>query len=577
MNYTISGSGNMFVIRNNDTFQVQKIPRNECWYTFVNTDAPILYKIYYKVPERMLLEDAAGVDYTKFQKEDGTLFGSDIAFQHFLDGILTSETDMSSGFQKSAFGEMTVETLEPVVQMTAVYGLTPKARTIQFGSGTAGANDNIFFASTGAAINSGGNVFTERQLHYRAGQGALARGTVIFDTPASGSTQSWGIGNASDAYLFIYNMSGIFGVERRFGGHVIIQKLTISTPSSGSENATITIDGTGYTVPLTSGTAVHNTNEIAVSLNSQVSNWFFTQNNGFVICRSVLPAPSVGAFTLSSATAVGTFAEIAAGTNITSDFIAQTDWNYDKMDGTGPSGMTLDHQKGNVYAISFQYLGFGNTHFSIEDSETGKFQEVHQLKYANNNTTPSVSNPSFRINWHAENTTNDTDITINGASCAGFIEGKIGHTELGNATVNTKSVGTSVFTSILTLRNRITFGTNVNLSQILPQVGTVFADSSKGAIINICKGTVSNPITLGGTPDFAYHDEDNSIAEIDTDGTTVTGGKLVHSFIAGQGGAIDLRDFNELLLAGETMTIAAEIISGSSSDVTVTINWDEEL
>ena len=569
--------GHNTIFDNGSTYK--PFPSHKCRYTVVSG----LFKFYDQDEPKTLYNKITSGAYTDFQNQNGDSFASETAFKSYLNTALGGGTSTGSGSGSdvktpvTAFGELMTESMTPVIQMSALYGLLPKGRTVEIGSGTAGANENLFFASTGAATNSSSAVFSERQLHYKPGQGALARGTAMFDTPANGNIQRWGLQTAADGYVFGYNSSSVFGISRIYGGHVAIQKLTITTPASGSENATITIDGTGYTVPLTAGTAVHNTNEIANSLNSQIPLWRFSQNNGFVICRSLLDDPITGAFTLSSSTAVGTFSEIADSNEVSVDFIPQTSWNVDKMDGTGVSGMTLDQQKGNVYQIAFQYLGFGNIHFFIENSENGDFQEVHQIKYTNNNIIPSVGNPTFRITWSSINSTNSTDITVNGASCAAFVQGNIVHTETGRARENSKSVGISSFLNILTIRNRTVFGTNVNLSEVIPQLVTAYADTVKGAIIEICKGTFDSPITLGGTPDFQYEDENNSVVEYDVDGTSVTGGKLVHSFIAGQAGEVDLTKFDELLLSGETLTIAARAISGSSADVTVTLNWDEEL
>ena len=39
--------------------------------------------------------------------------------------------------------------------------------------------------------------------------------------------------------------------------------------------------------------------------------------------------------------------------------VYQTDWNVDAMDGTGPSGATLDISQGNIYQINFSWYGYG--------------------------------------------------------------------------------------------------------------------------------------------------------------------------------------------------------------------------
>ena len=64
-----------------------------------------------------------------------------------------------------------------------------------------------------------------------------------------------------------------------------------------------------------------------------------------------------------------------------SDFIAQADWNRDTFE-------SLDPQKGNVYEIKYQYLGFGNIDFYVEGNNG--FVLVHRLEYVNKNILPSA-------------------------------------------------------------------------------------------------------------------------------------------------------------------------------------------
>ena len=78
-----------------------------------------------------------------------------------------------------------------------------------------------------------------------------------------------------------------------------------------------------------------------------------------------------------------TFSRVIEGQNQTNNFIPSSSFNIDKLDGTGPSRLILDPQKGNVYQIGFQYLGFGNAKFQIEDPETGNLIRFHELKNEN--------------------------------------------------------------------------------------------------------------------------------------------------------------------------------------------------
>ena len=67
----------------------------------------------------------------------------------------------------------------------------------------------------------------------------------------------------------------------------------------------------------------------------------------------------------------------------------QSSWVYDKADGSGGLA-AVDWTKGNVFAVQYQYLGFGNIRFSMEDRSTGAFVPVHDIKYPGLNTLPSL-------------------------------------------------------------------------------------------------------------------------------------------------------------------------------------------
>ncbi|TDL30277.1 hypothetical protein E2R51_19405 [Jeotgalibacillus sp. S-D1] len=45
--------------------------------------------------------------------------------------------------------------------------------------------------------------------------------------------------------------------------------------------------------------------------------------------------------------------------------IPQTSWNVDQLDGTGPSGITLDLTLGNIFNITFTWYGYGVVEFNV--------------------------------------------------------------------------------------------------------------------------------------------------------------------------------------------------------------------
>lgn len=258
-------------------------------------------------------------------------------------------------------------------------------------------------------------------------------------------------------------------------------------------------------------------------------------------------------------------------------WVAQENWNGDVMDGTGgasnPTAQNLDPTKGNVYQISFQWLGFGLINFGIEDSSTGKFVTVHQIQYANKNTVPSLLNPSFPILWSTENTTNNTNITVKGASCCAEVEGKIELLGPTNAIGNSKTGITTTKTNILTIRNKSTYQSVTNRTPINILKYSAAVDGNKPAEFELVKNA-----TLGGSPSYTDISTNTSVIEYDTAGTTVTGGQVIDFATLASSGSLSESGANTsdiILLPGETLTLAVRA-SATTTDTTVGIRWVED-
>jgi len=114
---------------------------------------------------------------------------------------------------------------------------------------------------------------------------------------------------------------------------------------------------------------------------------------------------------------------IAYRTNGSQTNILQSAWNIDKLDGTGPSGMTIDITKGNSYQIAYG-SGFGTVNFSVESDVSGNYVLVHTLALANTLTEPSTFNPTFPIRAESANGAGTDNLTLSVASISSFVEGK---------------------------------------------------------------------------------------------------------------------------------------------------------
>lgn len=80
---------------------------------------------------------------------------------------------------------------------------------------------------------------------------------------------------------------------------------------------------------------------------------------------------------------------IYSDTGFGDETITQSNWNLDKLDGTGISGITLDITKTQIFVIDFQalYVGRVRVGFDID----GKVYYVHEFNHANRNIAAAAS------------------------------------------------------------------------------------------------------------------------------------------------------------------------------------------
>jgi hypothetical protein len=258
------------------------------------------------------------------------------------------------------------------------------------------------------------------------------------------------------------------------------------------------------------------------------------------------------------------------------DFTAMTAWN-DPLDGTGDSGITLDPTKLNVYFIEFQYLGAGAIKVWVEDSTTGDMVLAHILEYANLNIVPSVYNPNFHMNMHISNGETTENLTTKSASMAFFVEGKAEYTQLQQPHFSSDKVETTTVTTevaLFTIRNKTTYASKDNFIDVVLEHMSSAIEA--GATNNLGFVKLLKNTTLGGSPSYSDINTANSVMEIDTAGTTVTGGTpLLGASLAGKNDkdSESLTDYNFIISPGDTVTFVGE--SANSATIHADILWKE--
>lgn len=87
---------------------------------------------------------------------------------------------------------------------------------------------------------------------------------------------------------------------------------------------------------------------------------------------------------------------------VTNTRVAQADWNQDPLNGTGPSGITLDASKAQILYMDVEWLGLGTVRmgFIID----GVFVPAHNFNHANLITTTYITTASLPLRYEMTNT-----------------------------------------------------------------------------------------------------------------------------------------------------------------------------
>jgi hypothetical protein len=260
--------------------------------------------------------------------------------------------------------------------------------------------------------------------------------------------------------------------------------------------------------------------------------------------------------------------------------VAQASWNIDKMDGTGPSGQTLDFTKEQVFCIDMQWLGAGRVRFGFNIA--GTLYYCHQILNANSVTLPYMNTASLPLRWEIHNTGTAASSTTMIAQCGSVISegGEESPKKLQFSAQNARAgVSVTTFVPVISIQPQTTFSSITNRGRYAVVSIDIADSSTNGGSWEL----VYNPTLTGAS--FAAFNATDSAMNVDTSATAMSGGVVIASgFVAGGGHseiAIDLSDLKMTLgldIAGTTadiFTIACQSFSGIVS-FNAAITWTEE-
>jgi hypothetical protein len=253
--------------------------------------------------------------------------------------------------------------------------------------------------------------------------------------------------------------------------------------------------------------------------------------------------------------------------------VAQTSWNLDAFDGTGPSGLTLttsDWQNTQLYVIDFQWLGVGRIRYGIYYQ--GVIRYCHEILNTGK-TAPYMKLAKLPVRYEIFS----TGVGASGEMrmiCASVMNEDAGNRLIGN-TWSYTSTGTSTANQVFALRlksaeNRKTV--KVSSVIITPQSANAYI---AWELIRIPQADY--------TPNGAWVDSGSPAVEYNVDGTVVTTNqaKIWGEVSLGRSTAsTSIADlFTSFPLSSEidgtSFVYVIHAVQTASTAVGISVNWNE--
>lgn len=158
-----------------------------------------------------------------------------------------------------------------------------------------------------------------------------------------------------------------------------------------------------------------------------------------------------------------------SGSVSNANLVNQASWNIDKMDGTGPSGITLDVTKGQIFFIDLQFLSMGRVRCGFNIN--GVRYYVHQFLNSNNLNVPYMQTGTLPVGMLITSTSTAATKTSSFKCATVQTEGgnirRLGSTLSTPETTATAGNGTRV--PLLSIRPKTTFNGITNRSLFIPE------------------------------------------------------------------------------------------------------------
>lgn len=201
--------------------------------------------------------------------------------------------------------------------------------------------------------------------------------------------------------------------------------------------------------------------------------------------------------------------------------VAQSDWNIDPLNGTGPSNLTLDLTKAQILWMDIEWLGLGTVRMGFIIN--GKFIHCHSFHHANIITSTYITTASLPLRY---------EITNTAATASASTLKQVCSTVLSEGGYELRGLQQAIGTPINTPTSLATIGTYYPIvslrlkSTALDAIVILTAISLLGVTTNTNYNwrVVASPTTTGGTWVSAGA---SSSVEYNITGTSTAGGRIL--------------------------------------------------
>lgn len=267
------------------------------------------------------------------------------------------------------------------------------------------------------------------------------------------------------------------------------------------------------------------------------------------------------------------------GDTPTLERVSRANWNGDKLDGNGRSGITANPDAQHLIQIEYEWYGAGRVRFQYVIN--GESHTIHQFDHANRITSVWSKTPFLPVRCEIENTTGGqvgTSFKLyqgsNSLASEGFT-GRIGTLQnIGNSITGTTLTNANTYYPLISIRLKSTALQGV----VLPRKFQVATIDNTNVFYKILVNATLTGASWTDMPDS------NSFVQYDTSATAVSGGNAIDSgfSIAGNSDTITFDPYAKYQLGrsslgtvSDTLTICAASNNTNKSAI-CSLTWIEQ-